>query len=181
MKIIHVTDADVSPELSGNAKHLPAAKRPRHNSSSGVSSSSSYLCTEKEKKEEKEGDGGVIYPCRYLLSEQEDTLLPISVRAMWQRSTQYSEYAHYYDEYTASHGGSSLTGEGGGSGGGGGAQDPFSKAVAQLHISVLPAALPCREDEQRKVFQFLKSAMTEGGRKRPLYISGMPGTVNKYY
>ena len=168
MKTVHITDAEVASEPS----HHPVAKRARHNNSS---SNSTTHRTALVQADEKEGEVG--YPCRFLLSEQKDTLLPISARTMWQRSTQYSTYARYYDEYRTSQEAISLSGKGSGAGAGGSAHDPFSQAVAQLHISVLPAALPCREEEQRKVFQFLKTAMTEGGRKRPLYISGMPGTV----
>ena len=132
---------------------LPPAKRTRRELSPSVKS------------------GPDNYPCRFFQNEQEDTLLPIDICAMWQRSAQCSDFARNYDAVAAKKSEPISLSEGKEG------QDRFSKAVAQLHISVLPSALPCREDEQKKIYQFLKSAMTAGGRKRPLYISGMPGTV----
>lgn len=157
MKTIRVTDVSSESSGEGHTSYHPVSKRPRHDSSFSL------------KKQEEGGEED--HPCRFLLSLQEDTLLPINVCTMWQRSTQHSLLATIYDEDKAGQDESSLAE--------GAARDPFSKAVAQLHISVLPEALPCREEEQKKVLQFLKTAMSEGGRKRPLYISGMPGTVTK--
>lgn len=154
MKVIRVCEASEISSPTGPTAH--PAKRARRSTSTSMT-----IPTVSETADE--------YSIRFMLSEQEDTLLPISLDTMWQRSDTYSDYSQCYNSENSKNKTADKSEDG--------LQDPFSKAVAQLHISVLPAALPCREEEQKKVFNFLKSAMSEGGRKRPLYISGMPGTV----
>ncbi len=50
------------------------------------------------------------------------------------------------------------------SGGGGGGGDVYSRAVASLQLSAVPASLPCRHTERRQVFNFLHDGIKKGGR-----------------
>jgi origin recognition complex subunit 1 len=52
---------------------------------------------------------------------------------------------------------------------------PFQIARSRLHVSAVPATLPCREDEFSKVYCNLESAISEGS-GACIYISGTPGT-----
>ena len=50
------------------------------------------------------------------------------------------------------------------------------KAVKEaLHVSKAPSTVVCREDEQRRVLEFVK-ACTEQKKAGSLYICGCPGT-----
>ncbi|KAF4690541.1 Origin recognition complex, subunit 1 [Perkinsus olseni] len=46
----------------------------------------------------------------------------------------------------------------------------------KLQLSNIPEALPCRDDERRRVYGFLWEAVNTGGAGNVLYMSGMPGT-----
>ena len=116
--------------------------------------------------------GEVSFVCRYLCSETQDTLIPVRMSDLSRRGAAYSEYS---DAYTCDR--SDSPGQVDDS------KDMYSKAVTQLHVSVLPTELPCRQEEQTRVYNYLKAAIGghggEGGPRRstrPLYISGMPGT-----
>jgi origin recognition complex subunit 1 len=52
---------------------------------------------------------------------------------------------------------------------------PFQQARNQLHVSSVPAALPCREEEFSTVYSHLEAAITDGSGSC-IYISGTPGT-----
>ncbi|KAF2691121.1 P-loop containing nucleoside triphosphate hydrolase protein [Lentithecium fluviatile CBS 122367] len=52
---------------------------------------------------------------------------------------------------------------------------PFQIARNQLHVSSVPAALPCREEEFSAVYSHLEAAITDGSGSC-IYISGTPGT-----
>ncbi|KAF2266979.1 P-loop containing nucleoside triphosphate hydrolase protein [Lojkania enalia] len=52
---------------------------------------------------------------------------------------------------------------------------PFQLARNQLHVSSVPAALPCREEEFSTVYNHLEAAITDGSGSC-IYISGTPGT-----
>mmetsp|Transcript_8442 Transcript_8442/g.12582 ORF Transcript_8442/g.12582 Transcript_8442/m.12582 type:complete len:471 (+) Transcript_8442:76-1488(+) len=108
--------------------------------------------------------------CRFLCTETNDALIPVQVKDMWSRGKAYSEYSHIYQS----------SGEKNDSVDPVAAADPYSRAVSKLHVSVQPTELPCRMEEQKRVYEFLKGAVRVGGRagssRRPLYISGMPGT-----
>jgi origin recognition complex subunit 1 len=52
---------------------------------------------------------------------------------------------------------------------------PFQIARNQLHVSSVPAALPCREEEFSTVYAHLEAAITDGSGSC-IYISGTPGT-----
>ena len=52
---------------------------------------------------------------------------------------------------------------------------PFQLARHNLHVSAVPATLPCREDEFASVYAHLEAAITDGT-GACIYISGTPGT-----
>ncbi len=52
---------------------------------------------------------------------------------------------------------------------------PFQIARSKLHVSAVPATLPCREGEFAEVYSHLESAITDGS-GACIYISGTPGT-----
>ncbi|KAL6706518.1 Origin recognition complex, subunit 1 [Coniothyrium glycines] len=52
---------------------------------------------------------------------------------------------------------------------------PFQIARSQLHVSSVPTALPCREEEFSTVYSHLEAAITEASGSC-IYISGTPGT-----
>ncbi|KAL7273871.1 Origin recognition complex, subunit 1 [Rhizina undulata] len=52
---------------------------------------------------------------------------------------------------------------------------PYALARHRLHVSTLPATLPCRENEFTEVYTHLSSAITDGTGSC-IYISGTPGT-----
>ncbi|KAF2761996.1 P-loop containing nucleoside triphosphate hydrolase protein, partial [Pseudovirgaria hyperparasitica] len=52
---------------------------------------------------------------------------------------------------------------------------PFQLARSQLHVSSVPATLPCREEEFSTVYSHLEAAITDGSGSC-IYISGTPGT-----
>ena len=52
---------------------------------------------------------------------------------------------------------------------------PFQSARSKLHVSAVPTALPCREDEFASVYSHLEAAITDGS-GACIYISGTPGT-----
>lgn len=118
---------------------------------------------------------GDNFVCRYLCTDTHDALVPIRVSDMVTRGTAYSDYSYAYVNRSNSVSSAFTLPE---------CEDVYSKAISQLHVSVLPAELPCRQEEQNKVYNFLRNAVirkqvTEGGGRgppRPLYISGMPGT-----
>lgn len=52
---------------------------------------------------------------------------------------------------------------------------PYQLARNQLHVSSVPAALPCREEEFAEVYNQLEKAITDGTGSC-IYIAGTPGT-----
>ncbi|KAL8771171.1 MAG: hypothetical protein Q9209_003342 [Squamulea sp. 1 TL-2023] len=52
---------------------------------------------------------------------------------------------------------------------------PFQLARSNLHVSSIPATLPCREEEFNTVYTHLEAAITAGS-GACIYISGTPGT-----
>ncbi|KAL8672905.1 MAG: hypothetical protein Q9168_002659 [Polycauliona sp. 1 TL-2023] len=52
---------------------------------------------------------------------------------------------------------------------------PFQLARSNLHVSSIPATLPCREEEFNTVYSHLEAAITAGS-GACIYISGTPGT-----
>lgn len=52
---------------------------------------------------------------------------------------------------------------------------PYQVARSQLHVSSVPATLPCREEEFSTVYSRLEAAITDGSGSC-IYISGTPGT-----
>jgi Cdc6-like AAA superfamily ATPase len=50
------------------------------------------------------------------------------------------------------------------------------RAFENLQLSAVPPSLPCREEQRAEVYRFLRSAISSGGMRSALYISGLPGT-----
>ena len=55
------------------------------------------------------------------------------------------------------------------------ASSPFQVARTRLHISSVPTALPCREQEFAVIYSHLEAAISDGSGSC-IYISGTPGT-----
>ena len=55
------------------------------------------------------------------------------------------------------------------------AMTSYQKACEKLHVSAVPASLPCREEEFANIYTQLESAI-EQGEGTCIYISGVPGT-----
>ena len=49
-------------------------------------------------------------------------------------------------------------------------------AYNELQLSAVPHSLPCRENERRRIYTYLRNAISTGGRQSTLYVSGLPGT-----
>ena len=55
------------------------------------------------------------------------------------------------------------------------ASSPFQIARIRLHVSSVPASLPCREEAFAEVYSHLEAAISDGSGSC-IYISGTPGT-----
>ena len=53
--------------------------------------------------------------------------------------------------------------------------DPYDNACHKLQLSAVPTTLPCREMEQQKISEYIRSGVKNFGSSSSLYISGMPG------
>ena len=53
--------------------------------------------------------------------------------------------------------------------------DPMAEAQQRLHVSAVPASLPCREEEFAEILGYIESKLQEGA-GGCCYISGVPGT-----
>ena len=56
------------------------------------------------------------------------------------------------------------------------ATNDYDKAIHNLLLSSLPKNLPCREQEQQRITNFIREGVENKGSSTTLYISGMPGT-----
>ena len=54
--------------------------------------------------------------------------------------------------------------------------DVYSIASSRLHVSVLPDKMPCRETETDTIKEYITRCINKGGRNKPMYVSGLPGT-----
>lgn len=113
--------------------------------------------------------------CRFLKSEESSvkSLMRVSVNAteLFQRGMSYSEYKQIYENHMAS-----LTENIGINPQAAAANsDIYSQAIKQLHISVLPERLPCRNSEREAIERAIRRATLSRGSGKPLYVSGMPG------
>lgn len=55
-------------------------------------------------------------------------------------------------------------------------KNDYDKACHNLQLSSLPKNLPCREQEQERITNFIREGVENKGSSTMLYISGMPGT-----
>lgn len=87
----------------------------------------------------------------------------VSPHSMLQRGMEISHYAHAYTAHLEAPPADDVQ------------TDPFSLAIQRLHISVIPASLPCRAEERKTVENYLRAGVVEQGSHRPVYMCGMPG------
>jgi hypothetical protein len=109
----------------------------------------------------------IQYYCLYLC-DHINNLVQVSDDNCLQRGLEYSEFADIYRPYLQSILSDNVN-----------SSDFFIKAIQRLHISVLPDALPCRQNETLKMERFIRNAVSnyQSSGKKAIYISGMPGMV----
>lgn len=103
--------------------------------------------------------------CRYSETRETNAILKTNIRSIFERGMALSEYNHAYISHleTCTDIDASTS-------------DIYSRAIRQLHISILPETLPCRNEEQMKIELHIRKGIGGGGATKPIYISGMPGT-----
>ena len=104
---------------------------------------------------------------RYMLSIN-NSLQKVSLRSFRERGFNLSEYKYAYTDII---GGSDNNDNGNRI-----ANDPYSSAIRNLHISVIPDNLPCRDSELKTIENFIQKGIVSREAQKPVYISGMPGT-----
>jgi len=103
--------------------------------------------------------------CRYMVTTGSNSVLNVPAHTVVQRGAALSHYNFAYSEYFRHLGGSSVN-----------AADHYSVAIRNLHISVIPENMPCREVERSAIEKFLRMGIESRKDMKPIYISGMPGT-----
>lgn len=102
--------------------------------------------------------------CRYLATTQSNTIQKVVAHSMFQRGMAHSQYAYAYTDYVENRLGSTEF------------TDSFSRAIQQLHISVIPEKLPCRTEQRNVIEGHIRSGILgKGAQKGAMYICGMPG------
>jgi Cdc6-like AAA superfamily ATPase len=86
-----------------------------------------------------------LFSCRFLCTESMDSLLPVEISDIWKRSLRYSNYSQLY---STSFPQEDISPEAS-------SHDPYSVAIAQLHVSFIPDTMPCRQDEHKKILDFM--------------------------
>lgn len=113
----------------------------------------------------------LVFRCRFFKSSESDALQPATGDRFLQRGMAASKYAEYYKNYIGngkfSSGGDASTG-----------QSIYSKAIQNLHISVVPDELPCREDQRRDIQDHIRQFISGRSSSASIYISGLPGKMN---
>jgi origin recognition complex subunit 1 len=54
--------------------------------------------------------------------------------------------------------------------------DEFVHASQRLRLSSVPSRLPCRDDERKRISEYVENAIRSNGLGAAMYVSGMPGT-----
>jgi hypothetical protein len=103
------------------------------------------------------------FVCRYMESAHSSALQKVSPHSMLQRGIELSHYGYAYADYMQAQDNAVPS-------------DPYSLAIQRLHISVIPATLPCREAERKQIEDYIRNGVTKGEVHRPIYVCGMPGT-----
>lgn len=52
----------------------------------------------------------------------------------------------------------------------------YDEACSKLQLNSIPSQLPCRDQEQQRITDFVLNGLSSNGSSNSLYISGMPGT-----
>ena len=103
------------------------------------------------------------YICRYMETSGTKAIQKISHHSMRQRGMKLSHYGYAYSDYFENEVTDLNT-------------DPYSIAIRNLHISVIPTNLPCRSEERNMLQDYLRRCISTRDFQKPIYISGMPGT-----
>ena len=109
-----------------------------------------------------------IFFCRHLIHSdgQIEHINEFSNAAIISRSSAMSYYEHAYINCNADEI-EGLRKE---------LSDTYSIASSRLHVSVLPDKMPCREMETATIKAYITRCIQKGGRNKPMYVSGLPGT-----
>lgn len=112
------------------------------------------------------------FRCRYLTVGDNNSLQPMDTGwASFRRGVGGSEYQKYYVDYFAANEEYSPLNNNDGV-----ELDPIDLAIRQLHISVIPDRLTCRDAERTRIESTIVSGIHSRGGCKPLYVSGMPGS-----
>lgn len=118
------------------------------------------------------------FQCRYLLLKS-NTFQPLDMKTFFLQGISLSEYDCIYADETLNEinqmtNGLSKQNEGVNDED----TDPFSMAIKQLHISVIPDKLPCRQLEQETITETIKKCLVDGFGDKAIVITGMPGMTS---
>jgi len=102
------------------------------------------------------------FVCRYMEKRSSNSFMNISMASCYARGMDLSEYRDSYSSLEGAAADDLMN-------------DPYSQAMRKLHISMLPATLPCRSQEMEIVTNYIRTAVISKGVTKPVYISGMPG------
>ena len=135
---------------------------------------------------------GLVFPCRYMSTNESRSLHVVgAASSSMTRGVSNSEYKHCYltglptttttttttssssssSELLGYSGNSTVSHDG----------DIYTKAIRQLHVSVVPERLLCRESERARIEGWVRKSVLSRGGMKPLYISGMPGEPRGCY
>ena len=56
------------------------------------------------------------------------------------------------------------------------AENDYDRVCEKLQLNAIPENLSCRDEEQKKIRDYLRQGIQNKGSSSSLYISGMPGT-----
>eukprot|EP01038_Epipyxis_sp_PR26KG_P009320 gene9320-12556_t len=107
--------------------------------------------------------GSNKFLCRYMVHKEWGTVEKVLSSTILERGMSFSHYKHAYLSYLSNLRPNVIS-------------DPYTNAIKQLHISVIPDSLPCRSEERKKIENYIINGIKSHGSCKPIYISGMPGT-----
>ena len=94
------------------------------------------------------------YLCRYLEQKGSTTLQRVERRTFTQRGLQFSHYSFAYEEIFLSDSAEFS-------------DDPYAVAIRNLHLSVIPANLPCRTKELASLQQYILVGLRDRSASSP--------------
>lgn len=126
-----------------------------------------YISPRTDQARVSDMDQASYFHCELMKYSDSDTLHPLSMDEAFRQGMEMSEYLDAYKEYIQD---TTYTYS----------KDPFSIAIRNLHISIIPDKLPCRDKEHEEIKRFLVGGFRNHGSNVPLYCSGMPGMIELY-